>query len=225
MINLESHGQEINRLHQLAHQLAVDAVVNAVAAGQLLLEAKRELKHGQFQQWVKETVNVSLRQAQRYMAAAEGKRLALSRLIISDKCDTVSHLKVADDQGMVLDGTWCPTLGHYYVHADETSAFWVVPDLNSNAFHISRLYQTPRDPNVPEEQYADPDDPFDEREWDGMSRFDGTKHPVAQKFVGRFLTYFGLNDPAAVVWESWIDEGLERPFGEPEPVSSPQSVV
>jgi hypothetical protein len=75
MINLESHGQEINRLHQLAHQLAADAVVNAVAAGDLLLEAKRELKHGQFQQWVKKTVNVSLRQAQRYMAAAEGKRL------------------------------------------------------------------------------------------------------------------------------------------------------
>lgn len=215
MINLESHGQEINRLHQLAHQLAADAVVNAVAAGDLLLEAKRELKHGQFQQWVKKTVNVSLRQAQRYMAAAEGKRLALTRLLISGKNDMVSHLVEADDQGTVLDGTWCPRLGHHYMYADDTAAYWVVPDSNSKGFHISKSCQTPRDPNVPPEQYADPDDPYDEREWDGMSSYDGTKHPVAQKFVGKYLKYFGLNDPTAVVWESWIAEGLERPFGEP----------
>jgi len=144
---------------------------------------------------------------------AQGKTIPLRRLI--EKSDTVSHLAIADDQGIVLDGAWHPRLGRYYVHANGTAAYWVVPDSKSKGFHISKLYQTPRDPNVPPAKYADPDDPFDEREWDGMSRYDGTKHPVAREFVGRFLKYYGLEDPTAVVWKSWIDEGLERPFGDP----------
>jgi len=213
MLTFETHGQEINRLHLLANQMASDAVSHARSAGLLLLEVKQGMKHGKFLQWVRENAKVSVRQAQRYMAVAQGKTMPLRRLI--EKSDTVSHLEVKADQGIVIDGEWLPRLDHCYVHSDDAVTYWVVPDSKSKGFHISKLYQTPRDPNVPTELYADPDDPFDEREWDGLSRYDGTKHPVAEKFVGRFLKYFGLEDPTAVVWKSWIDKGQERPFGEP----------
>jgi len=210
---LDTKISEINRLHNLAQASASDAIEYAKQAGLLLIDAKKRLKHGQFLSWINDNLSVSARQVQRYMAVAHGKTIPLRKLI--EKSDTVSHLEVKADQGIVIDGDWLPSLDHHYVHADDTAAFWVVPDSKSKGFHISKLYQTPRDPNVPPDQYSDPDDPFDEREWDGMSRYDGTKHPVAQKFVGRFLKYFGLDDPTAVVWESWIGEGLERPFGEP----------
>lgn len=213
MPTFESHGTEINRLHLLAYASANDAIEHAKAAGLLLLEVKSKLKHGKFLHWVRDNSQVSLRQAQRYMAVAQGKTIPLRRLI--EKNDTVSHLDSKVDQGLIVDGEWLPKMGYGYIYANEDAAYWVVPNSNLDGFHISKLYQTERDPKVPIEQSADPDDPYDEREWDGMSRYDGTKHPVAQKFVGKYLKYFGLNDPTAVVWKSWIAEGLERPFGEP----------
>lgn len=41
------------------------------AAGEKLLEAKSQIPHGQFQDWVKRNLKVSARQARKYMALAE----------------------------------------------------------------------------------------------------------------------------------------------------------
>ena len=101
MINLESHGQEINRLHTLAKKMAIDAVEHARSAGLLLLEAKKEMKYGKFLLWVRDNVQVSLRQAQRYMAVAQGKTIPLRRLI--EKSDTaVSLFSINLLRGIVL---------------------------------------------------------------------------------------------------------------------------
>lgn len=214
MINLESHGKEIKRLHHMAHQMASDAIENARTAGMLLLEVKQAMKHGKFQQWIRENIQVSLRQAQRYMAVAEGKTIPLRRLI--EKNDTVSHLDSQMDQGVVVDGKWMPKIGYYYVFIKEKAVFWIFPNLQLNGFHISKHYQIERDPNIPIEQFADPDDPYDQREWDGMSMYDGTKLAVRQNIVDESLRYFGIEDPTSVIWNlSGACKGSARPFGEP----------
>lgn len=57
------------------------------AAGEKLLEAKEQLKHGEFSDWVKRNIGVSMDQAQRYMALAkhvEQKPLASGFSSLSD---------------------------------------------------------------------------------------------------------------------------------------------
>ena len=214
MLTFETHGQEIKRLHLLAHQTASDAIEYARTAGMLLLEVKKGMKHGKFLLWVRDNTQVSLRQAQRYMAVAQGKTIPLRRLI--EKSDTVSHLKKSDDQGTVIDGNWVPTLGYCYVHCADEATFWVVPDEAQPQYvHISKLYQTERDPNVPSERFTDPDDPYDEREWDGMSRIDCTKNPVGLNYAHKSLTLFGVENLSKVKWESWKTPGSPTPFGTP----------
>lgn len=214
MLTFETHGQEINRHHLLAQQKATDAVEHANFAGTLLLEVKKGMKHGEFQRWVNDNVQVSMRQAQRYMAVAQGKKIPLRRLL--EKNDTVSHLKKPDDQGTVIDGNWIPTLGYCYVHCADQATFWVVPDdVKPQYVHISKLYETERDPNAPPEQFADPDDPYDEREWDGMSKVDCTKNPVGLNHAHQHLTRYGIENLSKVNWESWKTNGSPRPFGTP----------
>ena len=215
MLTFDSHGQEINRHHLLAQQKATDAVEHAHLAGKLLLEVKKGMKHGKFQSWVNDNAQVSMRQAQRYMAVAQGKPVAMRQL--AKKNDTVvSHLKNPDDQGSVIDGNWIPTLGYCYVHCADQATFWVVPDEAQPQYvHISKLYQTERDPNVPSERFTDPDDPYDEREWDGMSRIDCTKNPVGLNYAHKSLTLFGVENLSKVKWESWKTPGSPTPFGTP----------
>ena len=214
MLTFETHGQEIRRLHLLAHQTASDAIEYAKSAGTLLLEVKKGMKHGKFQRWVNDNVKVSMRQAQRYMAVAQGKTIPLRRLI--EKNDTVSLFKKSDDQGRIIEGNWVPTLGYCYVYCADQATFWVVPDdVQPQYVHISKLYQTERDSNVPPKQFANPDDPYDEREWDGMSRIDCTKNPVGINYAHEYLRRFGFESLSTVKWESWKTPGSPRPFGTP----------
>jgi len=217
MLTFDSHGQEINRHHLLAQQKATDAVEHAHLAGKLLIEVKKGIKHGSFQNWVIDHLQVSMRQAQRYMAVAQGKTIPLRKLI--EKNDTVSHLKKPDDQGTVIDGNWVPTLGYCYVHSADQATFWVVPDnVQPQYVHVSKLYQTERDPNVRPEQFVDPDDPYDEREWDGKSRIDCTKNSVGLNYVHICLMRYGIENLSTVKWESWKTNGSPRPFGAPNSV-------
>ena len=56
------HGQEAAERAGMPHYQA---------AGEKLIEAKSQLKHGEFVPWVERNFNVSIRQAQRYIALAE----------------------------------------------------------------------------------------------------------------------------------------------------------
>lgn len=214
MLAFEPIAEKIDHHHQLAEKSAVNALEHAHETGKLLLEMKARLKHGEFQRWILGHTQISIRKAQRYMSFAGGKDISVKKL--ADKCDMVSHLKTACDQGSVIDGVWTPQPGHHYLHTGEDATYWVVPDINSERFHVSKLFRTERDPNIDPETYADPDDPDDEREWDGMSRYHGTPRPIRQEFVGVYLRLIGLREPSSILWESCAAEGTQRPFGEPE---------
>lgn len=76
---------EIERHHRLAGEHANAAIEHAVEAGRLLLQVKTQLMHGEWLPWLQANVEVSPRQAQRYIAAFEQRTKPV-------KCDIVSHL-------------------------------------------------------------------------------------------------------------------------------------
>ena len=127
--------QEINRLHLLASKTAEDAMGYAMKAGKLLLEIKKQSVHGEFGAWIERNLSVSVRQAQRYMAVAEGKELPIRSL--SAKSDTMS-----DSEKLLIYfmPTWIPEAGHWYYTMTDYVFYWVVPDIeDSSRFHISKL--------------------------------------------------------------------------------------
>lgn len=67
---------EINQAHQLAEQSARMAIDHARRAGELLIQAKAAVPHGQWLPWLSENVTVGVRQAQRYMRLAQHPELA-----------------------------------------------------------------------------------------------------------------------------------------------------
>jgi hypothetical protein len=202
---------EINRLHQLASKTAAEAVEHAKQAGELLIEVKAQLRHGQFYPWIDKNLTVSPRQAQRYMAVAQGKPLPV--LELAAKCDTMSHLprydKVShlsnvfssEEIDSLVDGTWTPKwtpeAGHWYTAVNKNGAYWVVPDLKRpDKFHVSRLYG----------EEAEDDD--------GL--FDGTRWAESAERVEITLRSFLLSAPEKTVWQTFKRAGLTEPFGAPE---------
>src|SRR5215467_3442763 len=71
-----------------------ESLIHAMAAGDILIEAKAQLKHGQWLPWVKMS-GVSERTAQRYV------RLARCRADIEAKSDTVSDLGLSGALAML----------------------------------------------------------------------------------------------------------------------------
>jgi hypothetical protein len=193
---------EINRLHQLAAQKAIEAINYAKKAGLLLLEVKKELPHGKFGLWIEANLEVSVRQAQRYMNVASGKEASIRAL--ATRYDTTSHLQAAfyeTELEQITDpamaSNWLPEVGHWYCTDTEHGAYWVVPDANNpELFHISRLYGNPEN--------------------DGEGLFDGTRWPeVAEKVESR-LRNFGLSNAHKAAWKFRQKTGLSAPFGAPE---------
>lgn len=205
-------ASEINSHAEQATAKANEAMHHAVEAGKLLLEVKASLPHGQFGEWLETNVKVSPRQAQRYMAAAEGKPVPIRSL--SSKYDTVSHstdTPTATSKTVGLTDwpvpTWTPTPGHWMTAATDEAAWWVVPSLeHPDFFHISKFHKA-------SQAKPDPSQP----DWDGESLFDGTRRPVRADVVEPMLQYFGMQELIHVEWISHERPGLSRPFGEPTP--------
>lgn len=61
---------EINAEHQLARESASSAVQHAIRCGQLLVEQKSRLEHGEFGEWIAEHCDFEQSTATRYMKAA-----------------------------------------------------------------------------------------------------------------------------------------------------------
>jgi hypothetical protein len=207
--DLGATAGEINAHHAAARKKAdeairkADAAVNhAREAGRLLLDVKAALPHGQFIAWCRENLKVSTRQAQRYMAAFQGKPPPLKTLAsTSDTMGTMSHLPAPTpaDPPEHLAGEfkpdWRPTPGHWhFAIANDHEAVWVVPDAGDHGlFHVSRLYQR-----------------GDE------SLFDGTQKPIEAWLVEDYLRLqYGIQDAWLMPWKSKQRAGLSRPFGEP----------
>jgi len=119
--------------HQTAIQQADEAVRHAAAAGKLLLEVKESLAHGEFGKWVEANVTVSMRQAQRYIAVAQGKPLPIRAL--GSKSDTVSYLDDATDKWTPRP-KFIPLVGFRYCSGYE---FVVEPSAIKGFFYVSHL--------------------------------------------------------------------------------------
>jgi hypothetical protein len=91
MLPIETIITQINTHHQKAMKQAKDAVGSAKAAGQLLLQVKDTIPYGEWTNWIKANLTVSDRQAQQYIAVAQGKAVPLRKL--ASKTDTVSDFE------------------------------------------------------------------------------------------------------------------------------------
>jgi hypothetical protein len=76
--------QEIVTLHQQIAGHLRQSLEKAIRIGQLLIEQKASLDHGQFSQWVEGNLPFTIRTAQNYMRLTQNKALV--------KNETVSHL-------------------------------------------------------------------------------------------------------------------------------------
>jgi hypothetical protein len=206
-----TNSSEINRLHQLATKTAAEAVVYANRIGELLLIEKSQKPYGQFVKWMEETLTISARQAQRYMAVAQGKPIPVRELAVKNdtvsqvaRNDTVSYLSnvfSSEEIDSLVDGTWVakwkPKAGHWYTTMTDNGAYWVVPDLKRpDQFHVSRLYS---------------DDIEDD---DGL--FNGTRWAESADRVEITLRGFLLSAPENAVWKEFKKTGLPEPFGAPD---------
>jgi hypothetical protein len=205
--DLGATAGEINAHHAAARKKADEAIRKADAAvhhareaGRLLLDVKAALPHGQFIAWCRENLKVSARQAQRYMAAAQGKPPPLKTL--ASKSDTMAHLSAPTpaDPPEHLAGEfkpdWQPTTGHWHFAVTDTNGVvWVVADSNdAGLFHVSRLYEV-----------------------GGESLYDGTRRPIEAWLVEDYLRIqYRIEDAWLLPWKSRQKPGLSRPFGEPE---------
>jgi hypothetical protein len=179
------NAAEINRHHQLACAKADEAVGHAVEAGKLLLQVKSALRHGQFLTWLEANVTVTARQAQRYIAAAQGRPTAIRAL--GSKSDTVSHLVKEVDSGVGPKPTapewqpkpqFTPPDAQWGICASEAGSFVVEPSSeHAGFFFVSRMY--------PEA---------------GESLYDCTARPVRADWVEETLQFYGLQSPGAAEW-------------------------
>src|SRR5215204_448055 len=83
-------AKRINAEHRACRKAAVDALEHALSAGELLLQAKVEHKHGSWLAWLEDNFEGTPRTAQVYM------RLARSRKLVEElKAKSASHLSIA----------------------------------------------------------------------------------------------------------------------------------
>ena len=217
MLPTQTIINQINTHHKNARKHVNDAVESAKAAGALLLQVKASLPHGMFTTWVKDNIDVSERQVQRYMAAAQGKNVPL--LLLADKTDTVSVLQTtAQSKGKWKNEKWEPEAGCMYLFNEEGATYLVLPCTEGGKwFHVSKLYDGPRmstdgftrhhtifsvvnDPNLTSKFYL------------------GTTTPLGWIGVGDVLKSYGLKDiEKSLVKGKPAKYSYERPFGEQSP--------
>lgn len=90
--------KRINAYHAAA-QRHIDELVNAHAAGTLLLEAKETCRHGEWLSWLELHFDGSLRIAQRYMQIARRWQR-----IVEVSSSSVSHLNVRTASQLARNG-------------------------------------------------------------------------------------------------------------------------
>lgn len=190
----DPRAAQIQAHHQAAHAAADKAIEHAKEAGRLLIEVKDSLPHGDFTGWVENHLTVSMRQAQRYMAAAQGRDLVRSKT----KSDTVSFLTCSEPKSdsktlaEIFAPEWVPMKGYGYVCATDTGAYWVIESSDHPGyFHVCRFYG------------------------DDGGIYDGTRRPVAAVAVEATLKSLDLDVPSNSPWDVFKGEAAARPFGEP----------
>lgn len=207
-----SIADQINSHAKQATTKACEAVQHAIEAGKLLLEVKASLAHGQFGAWLANHVGFSARQAQRYIAAAEGKPVPIRA---PAKYDTVSYLShdaeatptKPHDMAKYNKPTWEPIPGHQMMTIQDGLVFWVTASLaHPGYFHFTKV----REPGTDASLGPCPLDTAPE-DMDGELEF--SKKPCRSDAVEAFLGAFGLKEPAQQRWKIESIEGCVLAFG------------
>jgi len=215
-------ANQINELDKKAQAHANDAIECARQAGYLLLTAKMQLPHGRWTPWVERNLSFSLRQAQRYIAVAQGKQVPIRKLVC--KNDTVScldHPKNGPNfvrcQGEWVNGSWRPKPGFFYLFRERGDAYWVHPSTTDERwFHICKHYNGPRmSPEGFFRRYTI-FSPMTDSDFTA-DQYVGTTTPLGWIGVGNVLKSYGLEDISGSLFSSQtFPGGLYRPFGEPD---------
>jgi hypothetical protein len=71
--SLADLAARIRAFHEATVEGLRKSVTNGIAAGELLIEAKAQLQHGQWLPWLRDNVNISERTAQLYMRLAKNR--------------------------------------------------------------------------------------------------------------------------------------------------------
>ena len=215
MLPTQKIVDQINTHHANAMKLAGDALKCAKAAGELLLQVKGTLPHGEWTPWLKAHLTISERQAQRYMAVAQGKPVPIRKL--AEKSDTMSVLKSTPrSTGIWKNGKWEPEPGSSYLFKEDGCNYWVSPStLHAQWFHVCKhyhgsrmstdgftrrytIFSTVNDPDLTSKFYV------------------GTTTPLGGFGVAGVLKSYGLKDIEKSLFIGITTENrFERPFGEP----------
>jgi hypothetical protein len=188
---------DINRHHEGALKSANVAINHALEAGKLLLEVKGSLSRGEWLPWLAANVTVSPRQAQRYIAVAQGKPLPVratadrygsnaatvtGALPPAGKNDTVSHLLETPARDWTPRPAFIPLAGHWY---------WCTGQDGSGEGGMSYVI---------EPSSAHPGFFFVSHIHEGGDEYDCTRRPVGAVWVETNLQMQGLAKPAAATW-------------------------
>jgi hypothetical protein len=203
-----SIADQINSHAIQATTKACEAVQHAIEAGKLLLEVKASLAHGQFGAWLAKHVSFSARQAQRYIAAAEGKPVPIRA---PAKYDTVSHLTHEDAEAKAareyFKPTWEPIPGHQMMTIQGDVTYWVTESLeHPGYFHFTKVCE----PGMSASLGSCSLDTAPE-DMDGNLQF--SRRPCKSVGVEMMLGGFGLKDPAQQRWKITPIAGCVLAFG------------
>lgn len=159
--NLTTWAADINAAHAEAMLHAGKAIDYAKQAGLLLMKVKQKLPHGEFGGWLESNCQVSARQAQRYIAAAQGKPLPIraitsnttpmSYLPDAEAEPEYTHLDAAHDQISGLKDSIARLLRGEITEEDRANARQYVADMKA---HISTLEATIRAVTTSRDTYA-----------------------------------------------------------------------
>ena len=96
---IKNKAQKINDLHKSATLTARKTIDLCIEAGEILNQVKNELKHGQFNNWCKENLELSRSTIFRYMKLSNNKEAIeeastpSEALNLIDKCSNLKHLE------------------------------------------------------------------------------------------------------------------------------------
>ena len=79
LVTLPGLAREIKLECLKAHEASRSAVIHAINAGKLLIQAKDTVRHGEWEKWVKEQTGIAPTTAALYMRLALGEKVLLAK--------------------------------------------------------------------------------------------------------------------------------------------------
>ncbi len=107
LTTLDELATQINDEHRLAEDAARSAVDHALRAGELLIEAKGRMKHGEWLPWLEQHCEASPRTVQRYIQVARNRGLieqGIASLDDGANASCVSHLSMTGALRLIQQG-------------------------------------------------------------------------------------------------------------------------